>query len=60
MANYGLGSFVSGCGRQNLTKLQIIALKVKGNESQTQAGAFFLAKLQAGGSYRGGAYEKGV
>ena len=41
-----------------MTKIQIIALKVKGNESQTEAGAYFLARLQAGGSYRGGAYKK--
>ena len=31
---------------------------MKGNESQTEAGAYFLVKLQAGGFYRGGAYKK--
>ena len=43
-----------------MTKRQIIALKVKGNEGQTEAGAYFLAKLQADGFYRGGAYKKRV
>ena len=59
--NYGLRSFISEYGRYDLTKTQIIALKMYVCEGKSDwgwclGGAYFLAKFQAGGAYRGGAY----